>query len=56
MLNKSKRVKIWYQSFVDPDQQAAYCRALAQALKGMAGHGVAFDVHGMCPRTSNCID
>ena len=56
MPTKSKRVKIWYQSFVDPDQQAAYCTALAQALKGMAGQGVAFDVHGIVPRTSNCID
>jgi allantoin racemase len=49
MLNKSKRVKIWYQSFVDPDQQAAYCSALAQALKGIAGHDVAFDIHGIVP-------
>ena len=49
MPTKSKRVKIWYQSFVDPDQQAAYCTALAQALKGMSEHGVAFDVHGIMP-------
>jgi Asp/Glu/hydantoin racemase len=49
MPTKSKRVKIWYQSFVDPDQQGAYCKALVQALKGMAGHGVEFDVHGIVP-------
>ena len=49
MPTKSKRVKIWYQSFVDPDQQAAYCTALGQALKGMAGYGVAYDVHGIVP-------
>jgi allantoin racemase len=46
---KSNRVKIWYQSFVDPDQQAAYCKALVQALKSMGGDSVAFDVHGIVP-------
>ena len=49
MPTKSKRVKIWYQSFVDRDQQADYCKALEQALKGMAGDGVAYDVHGIVP-------
>jgi Asp/Glu/hydantoin racemase len=49
MPSKPQRVKIWYQSFVDPDQQAAYCRSLTQALKSMAGHGVEFDIHGIVP-------
>src|SRR5215467_9500511 len=49
MPTKSKRVKIWYQSFVDRNQQADYCKALEQALKGMAGDGVAYDVHGIVP-------
>jgi len=49
MPTKSKRVKIWYQSFVDRDQQADYCKALEQALKGMAGDGVTYDVHGIVP-------
>jgi allantoin racemase len=42
-------VKIWYQSFIDPRRQAAYFKALRQALNGLAGNGVAFDVHGMTP-------
>jgi allantoin racemase len=46
---KPNRVRIWYQSFVDPDQQAAYCNTLRQALNGMAGDGVTFDVHGIVP-------
>jgi len=49
MPSPSKPLKIWYQSFVDPDQQAAYCRQLAQALKGMAGRAVRYDVHGIAP-------
>jgi len=44
-----RRVKIWYQSFVDPDQQSAYCKTLAKALNRMAGTDVGFDVHGIVP-------
>jgi allantoin racemase len=46
---KSNAVRVWYQSFVDLDQQAGYCKALAQALKSMAGDGVTFDVQGIVP-------
>jgi len=46
---RPRRVKIWYQSFVDPDQQSAYCKTLAKALNRMAGKDVRFDVHGMVP-------
>ena len=49
MPHKSNVVKIWYQSFVDPRQQAAYCKTLLRALNGMAGDGVAFEVHGIVP-------
>lgn len=45
----SKPVKIWYQSFVDPSQQAAYFRDLGQALQGTADPGVQFDLHGIDP-------
>ncbi len=41
--------RIWYQSFVDPDQQAPYFRELRQALGGIAAPGVLFDVHGVVP-------
>ena len=43
------RVKVWYQSFVDPGRQAAYFKTLTQALAGAAGERVAFDVHGIVP-------
>jgi len=46
---RSKPVKIWYQSFVDPGQQAPYIEELARALQGMAGYGVEFAVHGIVP-------
>jgi len=49
MSSQPRRVKIWYKSFVDPDQQSAYCKALAQALNRMAGKDVRFDVHGIVP-------
>ncbi len=49
MSSQPRRVKIWYQSFVDPDQQSAYCKTLAQALNRMAGKDVRFDVHGIVP-------
>jgi len=47
--SQPRRVKIWYQSFVDPDQQSAYSKTLAQALNRMAGKDVRFDVHGIVP-------
>jgi Asp/Glu/hydantoin racemase len=46
---ESKPVKIWYQSFVDPGQQAAYFKDLGQALQGMADPGARFDLHGIDP-------
>lgn len=45
----SNRVKIWYQSFVDPSQQAAYFKTLEHALNDVSAKGVAFDVHGITP-------
>jgi Asp/Glu/hydantoin racemase len=45
----SNRVNIWYQSFVDPTQQAAYFETLKQALSGLSANGVTFDVHGITP-------
>src|SRR6478752_666633 len=49
MSSQPRRVRIWYQSFVDPDQQSAYSKTLAQALNRMAGKDVRFDVHGIVP-------
>lgn len=49
MPTQSRTVKIWYQSFVDPGQQAAYFSDLTQALRGMVEQGVEFDIHGIVP-------
>src|SRR5262245_30887712 len=49
MPTKPRIVKIWYQSFVDPGQQAAYFSDLTQALRGMVEQGVEFDIHGIVP-------
>jgi len=48
-MTTAKPLKIWYQSFVDPVRQAAYCEELARALKAVAGQGVEFDLHGIDP-------
>jgi len=45
----SNRVKVWYQSCVDPAQQAPYFKMLSRALNTLAGKDVVFDVHGMTP-------
>jgi allantoin racemase len=42
-------MKIWYQSFVDPTAQAAYFRALGNALTAAADPGVTFELHGIVP-------
>ena len=49
MPRNSARVRIWYQSFVDPRQQTTYCNTLEQTLKDLAGTGVTFEVHGIVP-------
>src|SRR5689334_14811771 len=49
MRRDSNGVRVWYQSFVDPAQQAAYFKTLSQALNNLAGNGVAFEVHGITP-------
>lgn len=48
-MTPSKPIRIWYQSFVDPVQQAVYCDELARALTAVAGPGVTFDLHGIDP-------
>jgi Asp/Glu/hydantoin racemase len=42
-------VRIWYQSFVDPDEQAPYIRRLQEQLTAYAAPGVCFEVHGISP-------
>jgi allantoin racemase len=43
------RARIWYQSFVDPAEQAPYIGRLKDVLDRMASDGVFFDVHGLSP-------
>jgi Asp/Glu/hydantoin racemase len=41
--------RIWYQSFVDPVEQAPYIERLQRTLDAIAAPGVAFEVHGLSP-------
>ena len=42
-------VRIWYQSFVDPTEQAPYMDRLRARLRHLAGPGVSVEVHGISP-------
>ncbi len=42
-------MRIWWQSFVAPAQNAAYLERLAEYLDELAGPGTSIDVHGMTP-------
>jgi allantoin racemase len=42
-------VRIWYQSFVDPAEQAPYMDHLRARLASLAAPGVAVEVHGIVP-------
>jgi Asp/Glu/hydantoin racemase len=41
--------RIWYQSFVDPEQQRPYITRLEEQLSAYAAPGITFDVHGVSP-------
>jgi Asp/Glu/hydantoin racemase len=41
--------RIWYQSFVDPVEQAPYVDRLRARLKALAAPGTVIDLHGMTP-------
>ncbi len=45
----SGAARIWYQSFVDPVEQAPYIERLQQALGAASGTAVRFEVHGLTP-------
>ena len=42
-------MRIWYQSFVDPAEQAPYFRELGKALAAASDPGVTFDLKGLSP-------
>jgi Asp/Glu/hydantoin racemase len=43
------RKRIWYQSFVDPAEQAPYIDRLRARLQALAAPGIEIDLHGMTP-------
>jgi Asp/Glu/hydantoin racemase len=45
----AKPIRIWYQSFVDPAEQAPYMDRLKARLAKVASPGVSFDVVGLVP-------
>jgi allantoin racemase len=49
MKDTARRTRIWYQSFVDPVEQAAYVERLSTRLRALAAPGVEVDVYGMVP-------
>lgn len=46
---KDQPARIWYQSFVDPAEQAPYMDCLRARLAWVAAAGVSFDVAGLVP-------
>jgi hypothetical protein len=42
-------VRIWYQSFVDPQEQSPYIERLKKHLDTVADAGFTFDVNGITP-------
>jgi Asp/Glu/hydantoin racemase len=42
-------MRIWYQSFVDPAEQAPYIERLRDRLRATAASGTEIDVHGISP-------
>jgi allantoin racemase len=42
-------MKIWYQSFVDPNQQTGYVRQLKETLLGLADPDANYAIHGLSP-------
>ena len=49
MIEPPRPVRIWYQSFVHPTEQAPYIARLQGLLDQVAGQGVRFEVHGLDP-------
>jgi allantoin racemase len=48
-MSGSATKRIWYQSFVDPVEQASYIDRLRDRLRQLASPGITVDVHGISP-------
>ena len=42
-------MRVWYQSFVDPVEQAPYVDRLRDRLQALASPGIMVEVHGISP-------
>jgi Asp/Glu/hydantoin racemase len=49
MTDTAAPMKIWYQSFVDPDQQTPYFRQLSNALDSLGDSSVIYHLEGITP-------
>ncbi len=49
MQGPTGEMRIWYQSFVHPVEQAPYIERLQAQLDASASPGVRFEVHGLDP-------
>lgn len=49
----SKPYKVWYQSFVDPNEQKSYIKKLQSYISRYADDGFIFEVHGISPPDKN---
>lgn len=49
MSESGRTVRIWYQSFVDPVEEAPYMERLRARLREVATAGTEIDVHGITP-------
>jgi Asp/Glu/hydantoin racemase len=49
MAESSRPVRLWYQSFVHPVEQAPYIKRLQAALDAAASPDIRFEVHGLDP-------
>jgi len=49
MAQEPAPARLWYQSFVHPQEQAPYIERLQRQLDAVAGAGMKFEVHGLDP-------
>ncbi|HUC16689.1 MAG TPA: aspartate/glutamate racemase family protein [Acetobacteraceae bacterium] len=48
-MSEHQPARIWYQSFVDPSEQASYIDRLSGRLRKLAAPGTMVEVHGIAP-------
>jgi allantoin racemase len=48
-MSEQRPARVWYQSFVDPAEQAPYIDRLQNRLRSLASPGITVDVHGISP-------